>query len=165
MENRSCQTNPISFLDEITDLIDKGNGVRMTDSDIWKCTWPHYLNTFHHWIFTAPKHPALIFPVTSSSGTNAITCLGRSGDVTVPHSHIMCDLPQCTDPRQHAENDQHLFLSTCEMSVASSNAIPHGRKWYLLAKFEYAGFIHSLIHSLSQSSSITLSSAPRYVFR
>lgn len=32
LENRSCQTNLISFLDEITDLIDKGNGIGIIDT-------------------------------------------------------------------------------------------------------------------------------------
>lgn len=50
------------------------------------------------------------------------------------------------------------------MSVASSNATPYARKLYLLAKFEDADFIHSLI-LLLRDHPITLSSAPRYVFK
>lgn len=101
LENRSFQTKPISFLDEITDLIDKGNDVGTTDSDIWKHQMPN-AQPFEHipsLDFHSPQLPALL---SSSHIFQWHECHHMAGKIRrcdlSPFPYSVCDLPQSTGP-------------------------------------------------------------------
>lgn len=159
LENRYCKKILISFLDEITGLIDKGNGVGVINLDIHRCMWLRYLNMFHHWPLTASSPPLPSFPVTSSTGTVAITWVGRSGDGTFPHSRIMCDIQILAVSTQWKKD---ISSWVCVKQAPVQDLIDDGIYWQNLNMLVLSTHTHSFLEFIHHTVTCTKMCAFRW---